>query len=115
INRDALLQTLFPNGIPAKESVIRSVNNWLDEAERLTPYARTASGCESVRTRGRWRKSASFYPFKHETLVQPFPFEISRRPGTHEMRVPSCRPTIVCSTDSRSISRSSSWSLVEIT
>jgi C2H2 type zinc finger protein len=36
INRDALLQTLFPNGIPAKESVIRSANNWLDEAERLT-------------------------------------------------------------------------------
>jgi hypothetical protein len=36
INRDRLLQTLFPDGIPAKESVIRSVNNWLDEAERLT-------------------------------------------------------------------------------
>jgi C2H2 type zinc finger protein len=36
INRDALLQALFPNGIPAKESVIRSVNSWLDEAERLT-------------------------------------------------------------------------------
>jgi hypothetical protein len=35
-NRDALLQTLFPNGIPPKESVIRSVNAWLDEAERLT-------------------------------------------------------------------------------
>jgi hypothetical protein len=35
-NRDALLQTLFPNGIPAKENVIRSVNAWLDEAERLT-------------------------------------------------------------------------------
>jgi Zinc finger, C2H2 type len=34
-NRDALLQTLFPNGIPAKESVIRSLNAWLDEAERL--------------------------------------------------------------------------------
>ena len=34
-NRDALLQTLFPNGIPPKESVIRSVNAWLDEAERL--------------------------------------------------------------------------------
>jgi Zinc finger, C2H2 type len=34
-NRDALLQTLFPSGIPAKESVIRSVNRWLDEAERL--------------------------------------------------------------------------------
>jgi len=36
VNRDALLQTLFPNGIPAKESVIRSVNSWLDEAERLS-------------------------------------------------------------------------------
>jgi hypothetical protein len=35
-DRDALLQTLFPNGIPPKESVIRSVNAWLDEAERLT-------------------------------------------------------------------------------
>jgi hypothetical protein len=34
-NRDALLRTLFPGGIPAKESVIRSVNAWLDEAERL--------------------------------------------------------------------------------
>ena len=34
-NRDALLRTLFPNGIPAKESVIRSINAWLDEAERL--------------------------------------------------------------------------------
>jgi predicted RNA-binding Zn-ribbon protein involved in translation (DUF1610 family) len=35
VNRDALLRGLFPNGIPAKESVIRSVNSWLDEAERL--------------------------------------------------------------------------------
>jgi uncharacterized Zn finger protein (UPF0148 family) len=35
VNRDALLQTLFPGGIPAKEAVIRSVNSWLDEAERL--------------------------------------------------------------------------------
>jgi len=35
VNRDALLQALFPAGIPAKESVIRSVNTWLDEAERL--------------------------------------------------------------------------------
>jgi len=30
-----LLRTLFPNGIPADEGVIRSVNSWLDEAERL--------------------------------------------------------------------------------
>ncbi len=35
INRDALIQTLFPGGIPAKESVLRSLNSWLDEAERL--------------------------------------------------------------------------------
>lgn len=35
VNRDALLQALFPNGIPAREDVIRSVNSWLDEAERL--------------------------------------------------------------------------------
>jgi hypothetical protein len=35
VNRDALLQALFPGGIPAKESVVRSVNSWLDEAERL--------------------------------------------------------------------------------
>lgn len=35
VDRDALLQTLFPNGIPAREEVIRSVNSWLDEAERL--------------------------------------------------------------------------------
>lgn len=34
-DRDALLQTLFPNGIPPKEEVIRAVNSWLDEAERL--------------------------------------------------------------------------------
>jgi hypothetical protein len=35
VNRDTLLQALFPAGIPAKASVIRSVNSWLDEAERL--------------------------------------------------------------------------------
>jgi uncharacterized C2H2 Zn-finger protein len=35
VDRNALLQQLFPNGIPAKEEVIREVNNWLDEAERL--------------------------------------------------------------------------------
>ena len=34
-DRDALLRTLFPNGIPARESVIRSINTWLDEADRL--------------------------------------------------------------------------------
>ncbi len=35
VDRDALLQELFPNGIPAKENVIRAINTWLDEAERL--------------------------------------------------------------------------------
>jgi hypothetical protein len=35
INRDALLGALFPKGIPARESVIRDLNAWLDEAERL--------------------------------------------------------------------------------
>ena len=34
-DRDALLQQLFPNGIPARESVLRQVESWLDEAERL--------------------------------------------------------------------------------
>lgn len=35
IDRDALLQTLFPNGVPAREAVIREANTWLDQAERL--------------------------------------------------------------------------------
>jgi hypothetical protein len=35
VNRDALLQTLFPSGIPARTEVIRAVNSWLDEADRL--------------------------------------------------------------------------------
>jgi Zinc finger, C2H2 type len=35
IDRDALLRALFPNGIPARESVIRELNAWLSEAERL--------------------------------------------------------------------------------
>jgi len=35
VSRDALLQTLFPNGVPPRESVIRDLNAWLDEAERL--------------------------------------------------------------------------------
>jgi hypothetical protein len=39
VDRDALLQALFPNGIPARESVIREVNGWLDEAERLAKLA----------------------------------------------------------------------------
>jgi hypothetical protein len=36
VDRDALLQALFPNGIPARENVIRELNDWLDEAERLS-------------------------------------------------------------------------------
>jgi len=35
VDRDALLQALFPNGIPAKENVLRAINTWLDDAERL--------------------------------------------------------------------------------
>jgi predicted RNA-binding Zn-ribbon protein involved in translation (DUF1610 family) len=35
VDRDALLRTLFPNGVPAREAVIRAANNWLDQAERL--------------------------------------------------------------------------------
>jgi hypothetical protein len=35
IDRDVLLRELFPNGLPPQEAVIRAVNNWLDEAERL--------------------------------------------------------------------------------
>lgn len=35
VNRDQLLQTLFPNGLPAREEVIRRANAWLDDAEQL--------------------------------------------------------------------------------
>ena len=35
VDRDALLQTLFPDGLPARESVIRAANEWLDQAEQL--------------------------------------------------------------------------------
>jgi hypothetical protein len=35
VDRDALLSTLFPSGIPARHEVIVQVNAWLDEAERL--------------------------------------------------------------------------------
>ena len=35
VDRDGLLQQLFPNGIPARESVLRRANAWLDEAEKL--------------------------------------------------------------------------------
>ncbi len=36
LDRDALLRTLFPNGVPARESALKAVSAWLDEAERLT-------------------------------------------------------------------------------
>jgi hypothetical protein len=36
IDRDALLTMLFPEGMPAREEVIRSASDWLDEAERLS-------------------------------------------------------------------------------
>ena len=35
VSRDTLLQSLFPNGIPARQEVIQRVNRWLDEAEQL--------------------------------------------------------------------------------
>jgi uncharacterized C2H2 Zn-finger protein len=35
VNRDRLLQTLFPNGVPPREDVIKRVSSWLDDAERL--------------------------------------------------------------------------------
>jgi hypothetical protein len=35
VDRDALLAGLFPNGVPPRESVIREVAQWLDQAERL--------------------------------------------------------------------------------
>jgi len=35
VDRNQLLKTLFPNGIPANEEAIRAVNTWLDDAERL--------------------------------------------------------------------------------
>jgi hypothetical protein len=35
LDRDALLQTLFPTGIPPRADVITAANDWLAEAERL--------------------------------------------------------------------------------
>jgi predicted RNA-binding Zn-ribbon protein involved in translation (DUF1610 family) len=35
VDRDALLQAVFPNGLPAREEVLRRANAWLDEAEQL--------------------------------------------------------------------------------
>ena len=38
-DRDNLLRALFPSGIPARVEVIRAVNDWLDQADRLTQMA----------------------------------------------------------------------------
>jgi uncharacterized C2H2 Zn-finger protein len=35
IDRNQLLRTLFPNGVPPREDVIRRIGNWLDEAEEI--------------------------------------------------------------------------------
>jgi predicted RNA-binding Zn-ribbon protein involved in translation (DUF1610 family) len=35
VDRDALLASLFPDGVPPREAVIREVAAWLDQAERL--------------------------------------------------------------------------------
>jgi len=35
VDRDGLLKTLFPSGIPASEEIIRAISSWLDDAERL--------------------------------------------------------------------------------
>jgi hypothetical protein len=35
VDRDQLLRTLFPNGVPPQEDVIRRLTSWLDEVERL--------------------------------------------------------------------------------
>src|ERR671935_1506282 len=32
VDRDALLRIVFPNGIPVRDDVIRTVSRWLDEA-----------------------------------------------------------------------------------
>jgi len=38
IDRDALLAALFPEGVPPRESVIRELAAWLDQAERLAKH-----------------------------------------------------------------------------
>lgn len=35
LDRDALLQMVFPNGVPARGEALSAVGSWLDEAERL--------------------------------------------------------------------------------
>jgi len=39
INRDALLSTLFPSGMPPRVDVMRAVDAWLDEADRISRIA----------------------------------------------------------------------------
>ena len=35
VDRDVLLRTLFPEGIPPRHEVVSAVSDWLNEAERL--------------------------------------------------------------------------------
>jgi len=35
LSRDHLIAAIFPNGVPPKESVIKEISAWLDQAERL--------------------------------------------------------------------------------
>jgi hypothetical protein len=35
VDRNQLLQALFPKGVPPREDVIRRISGWLDEAEQL--------------------------------------------------------------------------------
>jgi uncharacterized C2H2 Zn-finger protein len=35
VDRDALLEALFPEGVPPRENVIRELGAWLDQAEQL--------------------------------------------------------------------------------
>jgi hypothetical protein len=35
VDRDVLLRSLFPNGIPPRQDVVAAVNEWLNEADRL--------------------------------------------------------------------------------
>lgn len=35
VDRDALLKTLFPGGIPANARALQAVSDWLSEAERI--------------------------------------------------------------------------------
>ncbi len=35
VDRDGLLKTLFPKGVPARADALNAVSSWLEEAERL--------------------------------------------------------------------------------